>query len=302
MAFHTVSSFGVATLFLSFLISPHAFSQPEEVPPDVLELLPKGYVYADYPGVFDDIEGDGLTFEAWIYLTERPKERQNGLVSDGQWLIFAKPGSYYATVSARTLTDGLDRTRPEGTVWAQFGISQRWQHGWSAAFVKHEISADDFPIARWVHIAYQIVEAPPGTLWTQLFDRQHITPDHAKGPIGYRESPLLIGGIKHVPFQNETKWFGPEHFESLKGYIDEFRISKGWRYAEDGDIHPIRRFQADASTIALWHFDEGPFAPRYADATGNGYTFVAGGSLAGYALHPRGKLAITWGSLKQGTF
>ena len=81
----------------------------------MLELLPKGYVYADYPGVFDDIEGDGLTFETWIYLTARPKERQNGLAPDGQWLIFAKPGSYYATISARTLTDGLDRTRPEGT-------------------------------------------------------------------------------------------------------------------------------------------------------------------------------------------
>ena len=58
--------------------SPRFLSAREGVPPDVLELLPKGYVYADYPGVFDDIEGDGLTFETWIYLTARPKERQNG--------------------------------------------------------------------------------------------------------------------------------------------------------------------------------------------------------------------------------
>ena len=115
MTSNTVSSLGIATLIVSFLIALHAFSQPEKLPPDVLELLPKGYVYADYPGVFDDIEGDGLTFETWIYLTARPKERQNGLAPDGQWLIFAKPGSYYATMSARTLTDGLDRTRPEGT-------------------------------------------------------------------------------------------------------------------------------------------------------------------------------------------
>ena len=258
MRFNTVSSFGIATLIVSFLISPRAFSQPEGVPPDVLELLPKGYVYADCPGVFDDIEGGGLTFETWIYLTARPKERPNGFVPDGQWLIFANPGSYYATMSARTLTDGLDRTRPEGTVWAQFGISQRWQLGWSAAFVKHEISSDDFPMPRWVHIAYQIAADRPGIRWTQFFDRQHIVPNRAKGPIGFRESPLLIDGIKHVPFENETKWFGPEHFESLKGYIDEFRISKGLRYPEGGDIQPKRRFQADASTIALWHFDAAP--------------------------------------------
>ncbi len=302
MRFNAVSSFSIATIFLSFLISLHAFSHSEAVPPDVLELLPKGYVYADYPGVFDDVEGDGLTFETWIYLTTRPKERPNGLVPDGQWLIFAKPGSYYATVSARTLTDGFDRTRPEGTAWAQFGISRRWQHGWSTAFVKHEISFGDFPIARWVHIAYQVAEAPPNTHWTQFFDRQHIAHDRSKGPIGYRESPLLIGGIKHVPFENETRWFGPENFESVKGYIDEFRISKGLRYAKVGNIRPRRRFRADASTIALWHFDEGPFAPRYADSSGNGYTLVAGGSLAGQAVNPRGKLATAWGSLKQGRF
>jgi len=109
----------------------------------------------------------------------------------------------------------------------------------------------------------------------------------------------MIGEIKHLPFENETQWFGPEHFESLNGYIDEFRISKGLRYAEDGSIRPKRRFQADASTIALWHFDEGRFAPRYADSSGNGYTLVAGGSLAGRVVDPRGKLAITWDSLKR---
>ena len=49
MRFNAVSSFGIATLIVSVLISSHAFSQPEKVPPDVLELLPKGYVYADYP-------------------------------------------------------------------------------------------------------------------------------------------------------------------------------------------------------------------------------------------------------------
>lgn len=71
--------------FSLFLIPPYAsFPHSEAVPPDVLELLPDGYVYADYPGVFDDVEGGGLTFETWIYMTERPKERPNGLVAHGQ--------------------------------------------------------------------------------------------------------------------------------------------------------------------------------------------------------------------------
>ena len=102
-----------------------------------------------------------------------------------------------------------------------------------------------------------------------------------------------------MPFENETRWFGPENFESVRGYIDEFRISRGLRYAEDGNISLRRRFRADASTIALWHFDEEQFSPRYADASDNGYTLVAGGSLAGRVVDLRGKLAITCGSLKR---
>lgn len=129
MKFNAVSSFSIATIFSLFLIPPYAFPHSEAVPLDVLELLPDGYVYADYPGVFDDVEGGGLTFETWIYMTARPKERPNGLVAHGQWIVFAKPGSYHATISARTLTDGFDRTCPEGTVRAQFGISRRWQFG-----------------------------------------------------------------------------------------------------------------------------------------------------------------------------
>ena len=298
MSFNAVSSSSITTLCLSVLISFHAFSQPEEVHADVLELLPMGYVYADYPGVFEDIEDDGLTFEAWIYMTELPKERPNGLVPDGQWLVFAKPGSYYATISARTLTDGFDRTRPEGTVWAQFGISRRWQFGWSAAFVKHEIPPGDFPIGCWVHIAYQIAADRPGVRWTQYFDHQHITPNRTNGPVGFRESPLLIGGIKHLPFEIDTKWFGPAHFESLKGYIDEFRISKGWRYAADGGIRPNRRSQAYASTIALWHFDEGASHLVMPMHRGTAIRSSQAVPFAGHVVDSYGKLAITRGSLR----
>ena len=63
MRFNAVSSFSIAIFMVSFLISPLAFSEHEAVPLDVLELAPGGYVYADYPGVFEEIEGDGLTFE-----------------------------------------------------------------------------------------------------------------------------------------------------------------------------------------------------------------------------------------------
>ena len=132
MRFNAVSSFSIATLFLSFLISPHAFSQPEEVPPDVLELLPKGYVYADYPGVFDNVTSVGidrrmgLTVEAWIYLIDRPKD---GFYSyrptrEGQWPIFAKPGSYYVLLRGKNLDRGIEEADPDGTANLEFFLNR----------------------------------------------------------------------------------------------------------------------------------------------------------------------------------
>ena len=81
---------------------------------------------------------------------------------------------------------------------------------------------------------YQIAEDRHDVKWTRIFDRRYISPNHAKGLVGFRESPLLIGGIEYLPFENETEWFGPELFESLKGYIDEFSISKGLRIRKVG--------------------------------------------------------------------
>ena len=51
MKFNTISSFGIATFIILILTAPSVIAQHESVPLDVLELLPGGYAYADYPGV-----------------------------------------------------------------------------------------------------------------------------------------------------------------------------------------------------------------------------------------------------------
>lgn len=56
-------------------------------------------------------------------MTERPKERPNGLVTDGQWLIFAKPGSYYAAISGRTLAGNV--VDPHGKLAITWGSLKR---------------------------------------------------------------------------------------------------------------------------------------------------------------------------------
>jgi hypothetical protein len=89
---NTVFSLSISTIIVWLLIAQPGFGVPEKVPPDVLKLHPGGYVYADYPDVFDAIEGDGITIEAWIYLTERPGDRAGESDSNGNWLIVDKPG------------------------------------------------------------------------------------------------------------------------------------------------------------------------------------------------------------------
>ena len=156
MTFNTASSLSIVTLMVWLLVAPHPFAQAEAVPPDVFEARPDGYLYADYPGVFDAIEDDGITVEAWIYLTERPEDRVFDSDSNGKWLILAKPGSYFITFSGRALNTGFV-PRPEGTTLVNFGIiNQPGPDGWGAGTTGRVLKPQNFPLARWVHIAFQI--------------------------------------------------------------------------------------------------------------------------------------------------
>ncbi len=298
MTFNTASIF---TLIACFLVVLHAFAQPEEVPLDVLELRPGGYVYADYPGVFDNIEGDGITIEAWVYLMARPEDGAYTLpeVREGQWIIFAKPASYYVVIRGRNLLSALETRDPKGSSFVHFATAgqptAKGVPGGGGAIVR--LLPEEYPLSLWVHIAYQIVGSKHETNRMYYFDQKYFGKGHKATAIGRTPAPLLIGGTPLVKFKEGAEW--GDKYESMKGYIDEVRISEGFRYAPGGEINVQRHFLADAQTIALWRFEEGPGASSYADASGNDYTLFAGGSLS---VHPRDRVATTWGSIKRGTF
>ena len=271
------------------------FAVPERIPPDVFEAQRDGYLYADFPGVFDDPEGEGITVEAWIYLTDRPKDGDYSDTSDGHWLILAKPGSYYVAIMGRDVGLPIHHQSPEDSAFIEFAIEQVTANDWLRQITEHGIAPDDFPLRRWVHFAHQIVVNQDGIHNIPFYDR--INTDGNRGrDMGRTDAPVVIGGPKPVTLNNRWEW--DKRFESMKGYIDEVRISKGAAFGDKigARIRPERRFRANRHTIALWHFDEGPGATRYADSSGNGYTLRAGGSLA---VDSRGKLATTWGSLKR---
>ena len=297
-----------AILLAALLVVPIASAQPEEVPPDVFEAEPGGYLYADYPGVFEDADGDeafgdGITIEMWVYFTEIPPERQ--WHRPYNWIIVAKPGSYYISAGGRALLDSVDPLLPEGTTRLILAVEDQpdERHGCCGRGVGGWlIEPGEFPLSRWVHIAYQIVVKKDGTHDTQFYDRHGEGRGRFRAPMGRTEAPLFVGGAPIVTFENGVKWgdlFGTPEFESMKGYIDEIRISKGWRYVPKGNIHPQRNFRVEKRTIALWRFEEGPGAPFYRDSSGNDYTLFPGGSLD---VQPLSKMNITWGSLKQDRF
>ena len=281
------------------LMVHHGFAVPEGIPPDVFKAQRDGYLYADYPGVFDDAEGEGITIEAWIYLTDRPKDGDYWDTSEGRWLILGKPGSYHVAITGRHLGSPTERDAPEGFTRINFAIERTSENSWGAASTGLPIVPEDFPLRRWVHFAHQIVVNQDdihkilfyGTV--PSYDGKNWSGDRRR-LMGHANTPLVIGGPKPLP--PNYKWEWDQRFESMKGYIDEVRISKGASYGEKigEEIRPRRRFRADARTIALWHFDEGPGAHFYRDSSGNDYHLFPGGSLA---VESRGKLATTWGSL-----
>ena len=290
-----------AILFVILLVAKNVSAQPEEIPPDVFEAASGGYLYADYPGVFDDAEGDealgdGITIETWVYFTERPPDRM--WPHSGHWIIVAKPGSYYISLAGRTLNRGIDRERPEGHTRLIFAVERQPEADLTGrASGAYEIQPEQFPFSRWIHIAYQLVVKKDGAHRTEFYDRHGDIKRRYSSPMGRTEAPLLVGGAPFITFNVGSTWAG--EFGAMEGFIDELRISKGWRYVPKGNIRPQRHFRVDDRTIALWRFEEGPGAPFYRDSSGNDYTLFPGGALA---VQPRGKMSATWGSLKKDTF
>ncbi len=226
-----------------------------EVPPrGVLAPRPGGYVFADYPHVFDALNDEGITVEFWFYLTDMPEDWRDRCV------LLSKPGSYSVLIRGRrTEGTGWPFDDPEGSVNFSFRTLGTGEINGPRENLLH----------RWHHYAFEIKVATNGFSTSQnsadFHDGIGRGTSYGFSSDAYRpDDVLFIGGR-------------PED-GSLKGWIDEIRISDIWRYIPGTVFEPERRFRDDEHTLALWHFDECPWAREYADASGNGYTLFGGGS------------------------
>jgi len=155
---------------------------------------------------------------------------------------------------------------------------------------------------QWHHIAYQ----SNGDQTTMIVnDFVWIRPlrdplGHDKDPRVWRPLDFVLGGfgkILEVPGGAKLFW------GSFTGYIDEVRLSTEARYdVEKKGFMPDDKFENDAKTAALWHFDEPSGTREFLDASGNAYHLEGiGGAETGIplAVKVEGKLTTTWGRLKQ---
>ena len=237
---------------------------------------------------------DEFTVEAWIYPTTPSDENTALTILSQQVRMRGVSDEFQALNNIIKAIHNMDHL-PEGDlvliVDAQF--AGKGPHATTPPFV--------IPIAlnQWHHVAFQSNGHQTTMIVNDFVETmQHGTP--LGHDLAWRPRDFTLGGFGkkiEVPWRN--RWF----WGSFAGYIDEVRISKDARYnIEKKGFMPDGKFKDDVKTVALWHFDEPGGTQQFSDASGNAHHLEGkNGARIGDALtvEAQGKLATTWGRLKQ---
>ena len=231
-----------------------------------------------------------FTVEAWVYPTTPPDKDTAGAILHQQVRMLIVNDEFQPLLN--NLANALNIEPPKGDLILLM-----------SAYLDGKLGRRlPFPIPlepnQWHHIAYQS-KGPHTTMIVNDFVA--IWP-HGD-PLGHNAShPLdfVLGGfgkIIRMPVKEE------QFYDSFTGYIDEVRISTEARYdVNKKGFMPDDKFKNDAKTAALWHFDEPSGTREFSDASGNAYHLKGkNGARTSIplAVEAGGKLAITWGQLKQ---
>ena len=235
---------------------------------------------------------DEFTVEAWVYPTKPPDKHTTAVILSQQVRMTVVSDKY----------EGYQRIK-ESIDWQKGDlllIINAHVAGWGGGAVTPFMPMTLAP-NQWHHIAYQAKRRETITIVNNLSKTlpQGTTIGHDLSKFWCPKDFTLGGfGKKIEPPHVPNRFWG-----SFTGYIDEVRISTVARYdVAKQNFTPRERFKGDGKTVALWHFDEPSGTRRFSDASGNAYHLVGkGGAKTNIPLpvEARGKLATTWGKLKQ---
>ena len=233
-----------------------------------------------------------FTVEAWVYPTTPPDKDTAGIILHQQMRMLIVNDEFQPLLN--NLANALNIEHPEGGLILLMSSYLDGKLGRTLPF--------PIPLEsnQWHHIAYQL----NGDQITMIVN-DFVKTNQQGIPLGHNldarpPKDFVLGGFEkkiRMPVKEE------QFYDSFTGYIDEVRISKDVRYdINKKDFIPDGKFKNDAKTVALWHFDEPGGTQQFSDASGNANHLVGkNGAKIGNALAVKaeGKLATTWGRLKQ---
>jgi hypothetical protein len=166
----------------------------------------------------------------WIYgniVVDRDRfnqDRKFGISIAGGKVIFGVSGDGTGDMTICGTSDVLD------TTWHHIAVARRRSDGWMWLFVDGALEAQ--------------ADGPDGDV---SYPDDGVPGSFCGGPCTNSDPFLVIGAEKHDA--------GPA-YPSYNGWFDEMRISNVLRYTTPF-TRPTAPFDTDASTAALYHFDEG---------------------------------------------
>ena len=251
-----IAVYGLPIILLGIVCLPFQ-AIAKEPPAGVFSPRPGEFLSADSAHVFDRVLGTGFTIEIWFFLAGEADIPE-------EWVLFGKEGSYWAEIrsTGQWWEVGVD-------VYRQGKNSRGHSHG----------HFDSKRLNQWLHVALQI----QGDVSRVFF---HGTPTFGAGSknnpmkLVRSESPLIIGWRRRPDRSSQEMW------------IDQVRVSRTLRYPGK----PSRPLLVDKDTLALWNFDEGLEARRYAETSGKRYTLNRHSPLA---VDRKGKLTTVWAEIKK---
>ena len=235
---------------------------------------------------------DEFTVEAWVYPTTAPDKNITAMILSQQ-------------VRMRVVSDKNDGyQRIKKSIDWQKGdlllITDAHVAGWGGGAVTPFMPMT-LALNQWHHIAFQAKRKETITIVNDLTRTlpQGTTIGHDLSKF-WRPKDFTLGGFgnKIQPPNGGNSLLG-----SFTGYIDEVRISTIARYdVTKNSFAPRGKFKHDGKTVALWHFNESGGMRKFSDSSDNAYHLVGkNGAKTGIplAVEAQGKLATTWGQLKQ---
>lgn len=255
--FSRIAVYRLPIVLLGIAFLPFYQAIAQKPPAGVFSPRPGEFLSADNPHVFDRNYANGFTIEIWFFLAGEADVQED-------WVLFSKKGSYWAEIRSR------------GPSWgAQIDVYHKAPDGSSHLRGGFESKR----LNQWLHIALQN-QGEESAVFLDGDERLSSGAEPNLGQLVRTGNPLIIGWRQRPDNSSQEMW------------IDQVRVSRALRYPGK----PSRPLPVDKDTLALWNFDEGLGARRYAEASGKRYTLNRHSPLA---VDRKGKLTTVWGEIKK---